>query len=173
MNIQKLTLASLNVCGIKRRLCYPDFLDLINDFDIMCLVDTKLDDTDVISVPGYSMISQHRQQTFIRKSGGIAVLFKNKFKHTIYQIKMNCDYILWVKLDKLIFNTDEDVLLGILYIPPTQSRFLNDDEYLTLETEITSMCSQSKYVCLTGECTDREFVRLCNRRLVYRRFVRF
>ena len=143
MDIQKLKLASLNVCGIKRRLCYPDFIDLINGFDIICLVETILDDTDVISVSGYSMIAQQRQQTFIRKSGGIAVLFKNKFKNTIHQIKTNCGYILWVKLDKLIFNTYEDVLLGILYIPPTQSRFLNDDEYLTLETEIMSMCSQS------------------------------
>ena len=101
------------------------------------------------------MISQQRQQRFIRKAGGISVLFKNEFKNTIHQIKTTCDYILWVKLDKLIFNTDEDVLLGILYIPPTQSRFLNDDEYLTLETEITSMCSQSKYVCFTGDMNAR------------------
>ena len=68
-------------------------------------VETKLDDTDVISVSGCSMFSQQRQQTFSRKSGGIAVLFKNKFKTTIHQIKTNCDYILWVKFDKLIFNT--------------------------------------------------------------------
>ena len=93
------------------------------------------------------MISHQRQQRFIRKSGGISVLFKNEFKNTIHQIKTNCDYILWVKLDKLIFNTDEDVLLGILYIPPTQFRILNDDEYLTLETQITQcVVNQSMFV---------------------------
>ena len=42
-----------------------------------------------------------------------------------------------------------------------QSCFLNDDEYLSLETEITTMCSQSSYVCLTGDMNARTGV-LCD-----------
>ena len=39
-----------------------------------------------------------------------------------------------------------------------QSRFLNDDEYLSLESDITSICRQPSYVCLTGEMNARTAV---------------
>ena len=35
------------------------------------------------------------------------------------------------------------------------SRFLNEDEYFCLETEITSMCGLSSYICLTGDMNAR------------------
>ena len=60
-------------------------------------------------------------------------------------IETETDYILWTRLDKSLFNINEDLILGILYIPPSQSRFLSDDEFLDLETEITSMCCQSSF----------------------------
>ena len=49
----KLTNASLNVCGLKRRLMYTEFTDLGENYDIFCLSETKLLDTDVISCPGF------------------------------------------------------------------------------------------------------------------------
>ncbi|MCG8033764.1 MAG: reverse transcriptase family protein [Candidatus Thiodiazotropha taylori] len=58
-------------------------------------------------------------------------------------------------MDKSIFQIEEDFILGILYIPPAQSRFLNEDEYLNLEMEITSMCCQSSFVCLSGDMNAR------------------
>lgn len=73
----------------------------------------------------------------------------------IKSIPTESDYILWLRLDHTLFNIQEDVILGVLYIPPTQSRFLNEDEYSCLETEITSMCSLSSYVCLTGNMNAR------------------
>ena len=42
-------------------------------------------------------------------------------------------------------------MLGTSYIPPTQSRFFNEEEIDRLEGEIMSMCSRNKYVCITGE----------------------
>ncbi len=41
---------SLNCCGLKTRLQYPEFQNLIQSNDIMCLVETKTDDIDVVEL---------------------------------------------------------------------------------------------------------------------------
>ena len=139
-----------------RRTEHPEFSAVLLKYDLFCVAETKLDQTDVISAPGYTVFSQHRKQKFIRKSGGIGLFFcKQSLTCKIKRIETETDYILRTRLDKSLFNINEDLILGILYIPPSQSRFLNDDEFLDLETEITSMCGQSSFVCLTGDMNAR------------------
>ena len=154
-SVNKLVFGCLNVCGLKSRLQYPEFSDTLSHYDIFCVTETKLDYTDVISMPGYTFLSQERKQTFIRKSGGIGIFFRNNLESKIKRIETASDYIFWLRMDKALFNIHEDLILGILYIPPAQSRFLNDDEYSNLEMEITSMCIQSPYICLTGDMNAR------------------
>ena len=55
----------------------------------------------------------------------------------------------------LITNTDEKVTIDKIYVPPAQSRFYNDDEILVLENEIMSLCSNHKYVFITGDIIAR------------------
>ena len=52
--VNQLSFGSVNVCGLKRRLDYPEFVDTVCKYDCLCITETKLDDTDVISVPGYN-----------------------------------------------------------------------------------------------------------------------
>ena len=133
----ELIFGCLNVCGLKRRIHFTEFRDTLSNFDFFCVTETKLDHNDVISVPGYSFISQIRKQKFIRRSGGIAVFYKNTFESKIKVIPSESDYILWLRIDHAVFDVQEDLILGVLYFPPTQSRFLNEDEFLCLESEIT------------------------------------
>ena len=42
-----------------------------------------------------------------------------------------------------------------MYVPPSQSRFYNDDELSKLENEIMSMCSSNKYVIISGDINAR------------------
>ena len=71
-----LNLAVLNVCGLKTRSLYPEFQELVSDYDMFCVAETKLDSTDIISVNGYTFRSQPRKRRYIRKSGGIGVFVK-------------------------------------------------------------------------------------------------
>lgn len=119
------------------------------------MTETKLDHTDDISVSGYNFLCQPRKQKFIRKSGGIGMLYKTQLEGKVKIIDTDSDCILWLKFDKMLFGIKEEFILGFLYIPPTQTRFLNDDEYSNLEMEITSMCSRSSYICLTGDMNAR------------------
>ncbi|KAL4237930.1 hypothetical protein ACF0H5_002640 [Mactra antiquata] len=74
-----LKIGCLNVCGLEPRLNYPEFITMINQFSILCVVETKLDIYDIINVPNYSFYSKPRTANYKRKSGGIGffVLFSN------------------------------------------------------------------------------------------------
>ncbi|CAC5384946.1 unnamed protein product [Mytilus coruscus] len=65
-------LLSLNVCGIKQTLLYPEFESLLNDYDILYLTETKLDDLNEIHCKDFIFHHKNRKK-FINKSGGIAL----------------------------------------------------------------------------------------------------
>ena len=73
----------INVCGINRRLKYPEFEELISEHDIIGFVETKTDDYDTIDVDGYIFKMKNRKKISNRKSGGIVLGFKEKLKKHI------------------------------------------------------------------------------------------
>ena len=148
-------LGSLNVCGLKRRLEYPDFTKYFENSDILCFMETMLDDSDIISLPGFRTISQPRKRKHFRKSGGLAVLIKDRSAEFCKHIDTTTDYISWLSLNKSLTNTEENVITGVIYVPPTQSKFFNDEELTNLENEIISMCSNYKHVFITGDFNAR------------------
>ena len=52
----------LNCCGIKSRLNYPEFGNMIKKHDIICLVETKTDDIDKIDFPDYKFYMKNRKR---------------------------------------------------------------------------------------------------------------
>ena len=89
--------------------------------------ETKLDELDVIHLDQYQCVFKHRKQKVMRKSGGIAVLIRdNLFKHFNY-VESECEYVLWFKLSKCLFGTEEDIMFGSVYIPPAGSGYNNDN----------------------------------------------
>ena len=105
-------------------------------FALLCLNETKIDETDVISFPGDDSINQARKQTFLRKSGGIAIYFKDEFSRFISKVETASDYVSWISIDKNLVHLDENLLLGSIYIPPESSIIFNDEEFATLENDI-------------------------------------
>ena len=47
-------LSLINVCGLCSKLRYPEFVDFVGKQDVVCVVETKLDDLDECSVPGFT-----------------------------------------------------------------------------------------------------------------------
>ena len=98
---KKLKLFCLNVCGVKSKLKYNEFTETIEKYDIVILLETKLDDLDVLNVPyGYSYCVKNRQNMG-KKSGGIALIYKTYMKKHIEVIETENQYVLWVKFSKI------------------------------------------------------------------------
>ena len=128
---------------------------MIQSYDIFCVIETKTDETDIISLQNYTYFSQCRKQSFVRKSGGIGIFVKNELAKNISVIESDSDYICWFKLDKSCLNIDEDMHFGAVYTPPSDSRFNTQDEMDMFEVEISSMCISHKYVLLLGDFNAR------------------
>lgn len=156
--IENLKCGSLNVCGLKRRVNYPEFRDLIQNHDLFCVNETKLDQYDLINISGYTFLSKCRKR-FLRKSGGIGVFVKDSLVPFVTMIGSESEYILWFRVNKQILCTDEDFLFGAVYLPPSDSRYNTSDELENFEFEITSMCILHKYVYLMGDYNSRAHLR--------------
>ena len=79
---------SLNVCSLKRRILYPEFCDLISEYDIFGISETKLDDFDIVQIPNYDFFTQTRKQKYIRKNGGFGVFIHKTIAQKVTLIEI-------------------------------------------------------------------------------------
>ena len=70
-------------------------------------------------------------------------------------VESDSDYIMWFKLERSLFKTDEDIYFGAVYVPPADSRLKNADETDIFEIEIIKACVLHKYVFLMGDFNAR------------------
>ena len=142
--------------GLKNWINYPEFIDFLSSFDILCLSETHLDDTDIVDIANCSFISKNISQAYKRKSGGIGVYVKDTLSPFIHVLPNQSEYVLWISINKAITNLDEDLIFGALYIPPENSRFFSQDLFMVLEEEITSKCNEFKHIYLSGDTNCRD-----------------
>ena len=98
-----------------------------------------------------------------RYSGGLSVYYKNSLKNNLTIIDKNQCGIMWVKLSHELFVYDEDVYICNMYILPTQSKVLKQDEidfFELLEIGIEKYCNLGKIYAIgdfnsrTSNCSD-------------------
>ena len=156
---------ALNCCGLKNKLQYPEFQELLSANDIICLVESKTDDTDEILLPGYIFKMKNRKTFACRKSGGIVLGYREKFEGDIEVIETENKFVLWCKISSKLMKLNSDLLLGIVYIPPEYSRYSSPDAFSQIENEYLEFTEKFKNICLIGDfnartAEDDEFITL-------------
>ena len=76
MSYSELKIATLNIRGLKHRLKFPELIHFLYSYDVICITETHLDNTDIVDVPYYKFITKNRNQTYPRNSGGIGIFIK-------------------------------------------------------------------------------------------------
>ena len=150
-----LKLLSLNVCGLKSKLKIPEFIEMVNSYDIVALQETKLDDVDYIEVPGYTIFCQNRKKISRYRSGGTAYLIRNSFNEYIIMHESESKLIQWIRISKHITKTDNDVYCGNVYIPPQGTKFASQDPYLEIQSELVKYYNNMNYIMLVGDFNSR------------------
>lgn len=126
---------TLNVCGLKTRCLYPDFLDFLSQYDIIGLQETKTDSLDDIRIQGYNLHFKHRKEISRIKSGGLAILYKEKYAQFIKVLKSDSNLVLWFVISKRL-TRQNDLLCGVVYIPPENSSFSSSEPYFEINEEM-------------------------------------
>jgi len=143
------------VRGLKTKLNYPEFVNLIQQYDVFCTVETNLNQYDKVDLNGYTYFGKCRKKIISRKSGGIGLYVKNEFSSCVELLDLKCEYLLSIKIKGDILSLEKDLILCAVYLPPTGSRYLDEDELLLFENEICQICTEHKYCIFVGDINAR------------------
>ena len=84
------------MCGIKNRLNkYKEVLDRISSYDVIRLKETKHDNADNITIPGYVLYAKNRHTLSKTRSGGILVAVRDNIVKYVHVIRTDCKYVSW------------------------------------------------------------------------------
>lgn len=136
----------------------PGFIDLIQKYDIIGIQETKTDDLDTISIPGYKVIVKNRSCISKNRSGGIALIVKEAISPFIkVHDTKSTDLILLFTIPKLFNRGGEydDLTCGIVYIPPYGTKYASEDPFLEIQEQILKFCSDNSNIILFGDFNSR------------------
>ena len=116
--------------------------------------DYHWDDTP-ITMPGYFVWRKTRpkHKKAKRYSGGIAICIKQQLRGAAKQIPSRSDDIMWVKLNCKALGGNHDVIVGILYISPSNSnrtKNMTEPVWDILEEELMQF-NNNEQILLTGD----------------------
>ena len=156
---QMLCIGALNIRSLKKRYKYKEFSDIIAGCDILCCTETLLKvsgKTNTVDIDGYDFFSQARKQMVVRASGGIGCYVKTSLSSNHVNIlESPSDYVMWLYISKAITHLGDDLLIGIVYIPPYTSDYYGEEHMQQLSCEISQACKYYRYVFLTGDMNAR------------------
>jgi hypothetical protein len=92
--LNDLKIGTLNVCGIKNRVKFPDFVEPISKY-VFCCTECKIDE---ICIDNYTFLKQPRKQAFLRRSGGLGVFVKDELLKYVEVIESKFDYVCLINL---------------------------------------------------------------------------
>ncbi|CAG2184524.1 unnamed protein product [Mytilus edulis] len=139
---------------------YPEFIDLITKYDIICFQETKTDNCDHLSLPGYTFKMKNRFSLSNRRSGGLIICYKDEISKYVRLIENESNFVMWINVSSQYTKLDDDVILGSVYIPPENTRYSSSDSFREIENDILEYSSRYKYVCLAGDFNSRTSIDL-------------
>jgi hypothetical protein len=141
-------------------------VSFINQYDIIGIQESKLDDVDNIHIDGYTIYMHNREHISRYRSGGITLIVKDNLKSAVTVLENSNTLTLWFKLkilnpkpDPNLSNTFLSVNCGIVYIPPIRSKYAHTDPYLELQNDIDKIGNEplllfGDFNSRTGDKTD-------------------
>ena len=114
------------------------WFNYIDQFDIVSLVETHLDDNVDVSdlFTSFELFTRPAIKLSVqgRRSGGVMVLVKKKLCHLVEEVNMNYCNVVVLRLNKQLFESHRDIFYIATYIPPMGSPFYNlNDSYSYLD----------------------------------------
>ena len=86
----------------------------------------------------------------------MAIVFKDKFKDYIEILENESKFVLWCKLKKNCINSEKDLIIGCVYIPPEKSPYFSRNAFEEIETELVVFNINGNYsFCLCGDFNSR------------------
>lgn len=92
----------------------------ILSYDIVLLTECWIKNNFSIDVEGFHGFVFPRMRSRSEQGGGCVIL---NLKHYVSFLENMCDTITWLRLDKCLLDSSEDLYIACVYIPPSSSTF--------------------------------------------------
>ena len=132
----------------------------MSSYNIIVLYETWTSKHSNVKLSGFSKpihsFRRFKNRRAKRASGGVIIYIKDEIRKGIKLIKKNIDSIIWIKLDKQFFCTQNDRFIAAAYIPPENSPIhdiYNVDLFQQLEADINQY-SQFAEIYVIGDLKD-------------------
>ena len=165
---EKLSIISWNVEGLSNCLNDSDFLNVIQNNDIIFCSDTWEKGYDDFCLQGYESVLVPRPESLLnivkRGHGGVGLFYKSSLKEGINIVEKDEKGLIIVQLKHEFFCIIDDVYICFVYVPPSSSRYfdLNDTDYFQILEEKCLKYSDYGSFCIIGDLNAR-----CGKRLDY------
>ena len=154
-------MGSWNVNGLTvDKMQTEEFVSILNKHDIVFVYETWASETSVYDLDGYICHSYYRSfqhRNARRASGGVLVMYRSCISEGISVVKNHHNTVIWLKLDKTFFKTEEDIYVGGVYVWPDGSPAYDSvdvDFFEILQNDIIEY-SELGSVFLTGDFNAR------------------
>ena len=96
---------------LKKRLHYPEFIELVTSYDFFCLCESHTDDTDIVGIINHTFLSKIDNHPYKRKSGGIGLYVRDEITPFVQVLPNDSEYALWISILKRFTSLDENLIL--------------------------------------------------------------
>ena len=146
------------MCGLLGKLRLGILETVIEDIDIVCVCETKLNSTNDYAqtlLPSHRILFK-KEKSDGRLSGthGLAILVNKRFqgKVTLIDDFDSCEHVMWVKV---MLNENVEFILGNVYIPHEGSIHYDDEWYTNVSSDMIALGTLALPFVLVGDFNSR------------------
>ena len=147
----KLNFLGINVCGLFSKLKFGVFQDIIEDYDFICVSETKILNIPADEFENFTVFTSEKNDRNVT----LAVLVNQKSSKKVSLIRnssSNC--ILWIKVGSSSVPTE--FILGAVYIPCQDSKFHDENIFDEIEADIVNFNADYNVpIILIGDFNSR------------------
>ena len=77
---------------------YPEFIDPITKYDMLCFQETKTDNCNHQSLPGYTFKMENRFNLSNRRSGGLIICYKDEILNYVRLKENESHCVMWINI---------------------------------------------------------------------------
>ena len=158
MKNNTLKIMNWNANSIKNKLDELKYFIQVNDYDIIGINESKLDNKFKFNIQGYKLYRSDRNS----KGGGVAIIIKKNLKHYLKPIKFNNFESISLSVETKL----GDILVISIYIPPLQKISKDDLRKISNFKAKTLIMGDfnarhTAWNCLTCNVKGKELLQFC------------
>lgn len=152
-----------NIDGLKNKLTDLDCISYLQKFDIFGLIETWEQTENEVTkdlFPDYNSVfcAAIKTAKHGRAMSGLIVFIRKRLEKLVTKLKVDCNFAIFLKCNKCLFNVDKDVILSFIYLPPYGSTFY-EDKHLSgislFENTFIPLYNDNNYYLLLGDFNSR------------------